>query len=203
MDSSDQNSTSKDHSAALDPLLALWKEAQLNSDRPEFRRRLEIMIRSKLGKSRQEICRELGCSPETARYWIAMSEMGKVDVWSSCPVGRPQKITADYLQRLQEVIGQNPQNFGYTFKKWTAKRLQKHLFKEIGIKISDRHINRLLKEMGVSSPYRVNSKKTSSEPSKSKALTISIQDLLPASVAEKKTENFLLDQAFEQHQDYQ
>ncbi|NJM74367.1 MAG: helix-turn-helix domain-containing protein, partial [Scytonema sp. RU_4_4] len=37
--------------------------------RPEYRRRIEIMLLADIGQSQTQICEALKCSQETARYW--------------------------------------------------------------------------------------------------------------------------------------
>ena len=52
------------------------------------------------------------------------------------------------------MVSQSPRECGYAFSRWTANWLSRHLQKELGIAISDRHINRLLKQMGLSTRDR-------------------------------------------------
>lgn len=117
---------------------------------PIHRRRLEIAIRTHLGQSQAEICSALGCSKDTARHWMTIA---KAEGLSSCydqPIGRPKRVDEEYKQRLQELVNSSPQKYGYAFKRWTAKWLSRHLAQELDIEISDRHVNRLLKQMGLS-----------------------------------------------------
>ena len=118
--------------------------------RPQYRQRIQIMLLADRGESQAAICAELGCSKETARYWITMAQMGLAHKWKEKSVGRPKKFNEDYLQRLQELVTNSPQVYGYSFQHWTAEWLSKHLETEFSIKLSARHINRLLKKMGLS-----------------------------------------------------
>ncbi len=127
----------------------LLKSLQTNL-RPEYRRRIEIMLLSDQGQSQSQICAALNCSQETARYWIRMAEVGQAHQWSDRPMGRPKAVNDDYLTRLRELVSQSPREYGYSFRQWTARWLSHHLAQEMGIEVSDRHINRLLKDMGLS-----------------------------------------------------
>ncbi|BBD63361.1 hypothetical protein NIES2109_62110 (plasmid) [Nostoc sp. HK-01] len=118
--------------------------------RAEYRCRIEIMLLVDAGKSQTEICQALGCSQETARYWIAMARAGKAHFWHELPIGRPKIINEQYLTRLQELVKDDPRNYNYSFKRWTGKWLSKHLAKELGIEVSGRYVNQLLKKMGLS-----------------------------------------------------
>ncbi|MBD2385190.1 helix-turn-helix domain-containing protein [Cylindrospermum sp. FACHB-282] len=128
---------------------ALVKNLQANLQ-PEFRRRMEIMLLADMGKSQAQICEILSCSQEMARYWIGVAQAGMAHKWSERPIGRPKTVSHQYLERLKELVSHSPREYGYAFGYWTAQWLSKHLATEFGIEISDRHINRLLKQMGLS-----------------------------------------------------
>ena len=118
--------------------------------RPEFIRRIKIMLLADLGYSQTAICKALNCSNETARYWIFTARTGQAHNWQKLSIGRPKVVNEEYLTRLRELVNQNPRNCGYAFTRWTAQWLSKHLTKELGIEVGPRHINRLLKKMGLS-----------------------------------------------------
>ncbi|MBW4626644.1 MAG: helix-turn-helix domain-containing protein [Brasilonema octagenarum HA4186-MV1] len=143
--------------------------------RPEYRRRVEIMLLADAGESQTQICETLGCSQETARYWIAMAQAGLAHNWSDRPMGRPKTVNEEYLARLKELASHSPREYGYPFQHWTAQWLSKHLTKELGIKVSACHINRLLKEMGLSTRPKNNT--TKKETSSQQNCSIRINDL--------------------------
>ncbi len=118
--------------------------------RSEYRRRIEIMLLVDQGQSQAQICKALGCSQEMARYWISMAQLGNAHHWNDRPIGRPKTVNEQYCDRLKELASNSPRNYGYVFQRWTAQWLAKHLAKEQGIDISAHHINRLLKQMGLS-----------------------------------------------------
>jgi transposase len=131
-------------------LLATLSKQDLKDLRPEYRRRLEIMLRTKMGQSQAEICAALRCSQDTARYWMSIAQTGQIHNVYNQPIGRPKIVNQQYLDRLKELVTHSPRDYGYPFKRWTARWLSKHLAKEFKIEVSDRHINRLLKQMGLS-----------------------------------------------------
>ena len=116
----------------------------------KYRQRLEIMLLADEEKSQTEICQALGCSQGTARYWISMAKAGQAHKWNDSPIGRPKTVNDQYLERLKELVSNSPRDYGYSFKRWTAGWLSKHLAKELGIEVSDRNVNLLLKKMGLS-----------------------------------------------------
>jgi diguanylate cyclase (GGDEF)-like protein/PAS domain S-box-containing protein len=74
--------------------------------------------------------------------------------WDLPLLGRPKAATDRYLQRLRELINASPRAYGYLRTRWTGKLLSQHLAHELEIEISDRHINRLLQQMGLSMRQR-------------------------------------------------
>ncbi|MBW4645364.1 MAG: helix-turn-helix domain-containing protein [Goleter apudmare HA4340-LM2] len=149
---------------------ALLKNLQANLQ-PEYRRRIEIMLLADVGKSQTQICETLGCSQEMARYWIGIAEAGLAHKWNERPIGRPKIVNHQYIERLKELVTHSPRDYGYAFGYWTAQWLSKHLAGEFGIVISDRHINRLLKQMGLSTK-RKSSPPPETDNTKDGAITI-------------------------------
>ncbi len=90
-------------------------------------------------------------------------------------VGRPRTVSDAYMQRLKELVSHDPREFSYPFRRWTAHWLNQHLSQEIGVAVSDRHINRLLKQMGLST--RTSYASTSLLRRQNKGLSIQIADL--------------------------
>ncbi|MEH2178216.1 helix-turn-helix domain-containing protein [Nostoc sp.] len=125
-----------------------------------YRQRIEIMLLADEGKTQRSICQSLGCCAATVRHWTHIARTGMAHQWQDCPIGRPKAVNDEYLQRLKELINSSPREHGYAFRRWTANWVGKHLAKEFGIEVSDRHIKRLLKQMGLS---------TLSKPSNSEA----------------------------------
>ncbi len=123
----------------------------LQEDLPElYRQRIQIMLLADEGKSQTEICRTLKCCTATARHWIYIARTGMAHQWQSSPIGRPKSVNEQYLERLQELVSHSPHDYGYGFQRWTANWLSKHLAKELGVKVSEYHIKRLLKQMELS-----------------------------------------------------
>lgn len=129
----------------------LEKSLQTKDLRPEYQRRINIMLLADEGFSKVEISKALKCTTETARYWSGQAKAGKAHHWQNCPIGRPKTINEKYLARLKQLATANPRDLGYSFERWTGQWLSKQLNKELGIEISSVHVNRLLKQMGLSS----------------------------------------------------
>jgi transposase len=149
--------------------------------RPEYHRRLEIMLLADMGYSQTQICEAVGCSQETARYWIAMVQAGKALNWNDCLIGRPKTVNEQYLERLKELVSHSPREYGYSFQCWTAHWLSKHLAQEFSIEVSDRHINRLLQKLGLSNRQRRSRLKQVNDLPNTKESGITIRDLQSSS----------------------
>jgi len=145
--------------------------------RPEYRRRIEIMLRADMGQSQTQICAELHCSHETARYWISVAHSGNAHRWNAQPMGRPVIVNQEYIEHLKELVSRSPREYGYPFRRWTAQWLRIHLAKELGIEISDRHINRILKSMGLSTRSKKEQLEKVLDPPSYKSSSLTISDL--------------------------
>lgn len=161
------------------------------------RQRIQIMLLADEGKTQAQICQELGCCQATARHWITMARNNLAHHWKSNPIGRPTVVDEEYIQRLKQLVTKNPQevniphkDYQYPFKRWTAQKLSQHLYAELGVKVTPQHLNRLLKQMGLSTRPKLNSAKKG-EQSKDKeqdrvrsSKCIQISDLDSVSIIE-------------------
>ena len=161
----------------LTPFERRMLQKSLQEELPEsYRQRIEIMLLADQGNSQTKICQTLGCCPATARHWIHVARTGMAHQWQERPFGRPKAVNEEYLERLKELVTHSPRDYGYPFRQWTKNWLHKHLEKEFGVEVSDRHLQRLLKQMGLSiRPKPSNDKENTNE--KATGSKILIRDL--------------------------
>lgn len=139
-------------------------QKKLLEEIPEsYRQRIQIMLLADEDKSQAEICRVLGCCPATVRHWMHIARSGLAHQWQDCPIGRPKAVTQKYLERLQELVNNSPRDYGYSFERWTGSWLSKHLAKEFGVEVTGHHINRLLKQMGLSTRPKTSNEDTDNQ----------------------------------------
>lgn len=140
-------------------------QKKLQEDLPQsYRQRIQIMLLADEGKSQTQICRALGCCPATVRHWMHIARSGMAHQWQDCPIGRPKAVNEQYVKRLKELVNNSPRDYGYSFGRWTGSWLSKHLAKELGVEVSGHHVNRLLKQMGLSTrPQTSNTEDTDNQ----------------------------------------
>jgi transposase len=166
----------------LTPFQRQLLQKKLQEDCPEsYSQRIQIMLLADEGKTQTEICQILGCCAATARHWIHIARTGMAHQWQDCPIGRPKSVNDGYLKRLKELVSSNPRDYGYVFGRWTVNWLQKHLAKEFGVEVSDRHFKRLLKQMGLSTRQK-SSQTAQNIPKPDTETKILIADLKTANI---------------------
>jgi transposase len=110
--------------------------------------------------------------------------------WRKSAIGRPKTISDPYLDRLRELVSNSPRTYGYPFERWTAHWLRRHLAKEFDIEVSDRHINRLLTQMGLSTRQRKANLERVRRSRENASLTFS--DLNPCDISSTTTSGQLV-----------
>jgi putative transposase len=93
-------------------------------------------------------------------------------------------VNDQYLERLKELVSHSPRDYGYPFGRWTGQWLSKHLAKELGIEVSDRNVNLLLKKMGLSTRPKSDSAPEIADLETTKSSRITIGDLQSSSESE-------------------
>ena len=79
----------------------------------------------------------IGCSVRTVAYWSVHGEPENLESLKDERMkGNHQKATPDYINKLLEIIDQEPEEYGYEFGRWTTARLAKYLEEVTGIGLS-------------------------------------------------------------------
>lgn len=153
--------------------------------------RIKIMLLADDGKTQGQICQELGCSQATAKNWILMAKTNQGHNWKSQPIGRPIKVSEEYRKRLKKLVTQCPKSvniphteYKYPFSRWTAKKLSQHLKEELGIEVTPQHINKILKEMGISTKDNLKSK-SEEKVSKNRIKIADLDSVAPINFSQK------------------
>jgi transposase len=111
-----------------------------------IRERILILLLLNDGKTQAQIAEFIGCSLRTVSYWCVHGDGANIDSLKDKRMeGNYRKATDEYIKLLLEVIDKAPQEMGYEFGRWTAKRLATYLKEQTGIELSSSQITNILK----------------------------------------------------------
>lgn len=115
--------------------------------RPEVRQRGMGLRLLHEGRSPKAVAEFMSVSQPTVYDWHHRWQENGLEGLANRPKsGRPPKADEGYVELLEQVIEQDPQELGYAFSIWTAGRLCMHMQKETGIELGQTQFRALLKE---------------------------------------------------------
>lgn len=121
------------------------QKALKREENGEVRERILILLLLNDGKTQQEIAEFIGCSKNKVCYWCVHGDPDKLESLKDERMkGNHQKATEKYIEILLETVDKEPQDLGYEFGRWTAKRLATYLEEKTGIKLSGSQVRRIL-----------------------------------------------------------
>lgn len=127
--------------------LEIVVRAVKSDKRPEVRQRAMGLRLLHEGHPPQEVAEIMAVSQPTIYDWHHRWQENGLEGLANRPKsGRPRKTDHSYVERLEEVIEQDPQELGYNITIWTADRLRYHMEKETGKLIGSTQFRVLLKE---------------------------------------------------------
>jgi putative transposase len=122
-------------------------EAIKHDKRPEVRQRAMGLGLLDEGKAPKEVAEFLSVSQPTVYEWHHRWQREGVEGLANRPKsGRPVKANQNYVELLEQVVDQDPQELGYAFSLWTTERLRLHLKAQTGIELKPTQFRALLKE---------------------------------------------------------
>jgi transposase len=117
--------------------------------RPEVRQRAMGLRLLHEGQTPKEVAELMSVSQPTVYDWHhRWQENGLAGLANRPKSGRPRKADSHYVERLEAVVEQDPQELGYTFTIWTVDRLRYHMEKETGKLLGPTQFRALLKDNG-------------------------------------------------------
>ena len=112
----------------------------------DVRSRCEMILLSHERRSPPQIAQPVRISARTVRRWIERYEaQGLAGLPSQSPPGRPARVTAHYLSRLETTIEQSPRDLELPFSNWTTQHLAAYMAQQTGIVIGARQVENYLK----------------------------------------------------------
>jgi transposase len=122
-------------------------EAIKHDKRPEVRQRAMGLRLLHEGKAPKEVAEFLSVSQPTVYDWHHRWQTEGVEGLANRPKsGRPVKANQNYVELLEQVVDQDPQELGYAFSLWTTERLRLHLKAQTGIELKPTQFRALLQE---------------------------------------------------------
>ena len=115
--------------------------------RPEVRQRAMGVRLLHQGQTPKEVAEVMSVSQPTVYDWHHRWQSdGLNGLANRAKSGRPRKADTAYVDLLEQVVEQDPQELGYTFTIWTVDRLRLHMESETGILLGQTQFRALLTE---------------------------------------------------------
>jgi transposase len=113
------------------------------------KRRLEAAQLFGGGATQAEVARRLGVSRVSAMRWYRLwRKGGRGRLGQTPPLGRPSRLGAAQLKRIEQVLLKGPQAQGYTTELWTLPRVAVVVERVSGVRYHPGHVWRVLRGMG-------------------------------------------------------
>jgi transposase len=119
------------------------------NNKKEYRRILAI-IRKAEGRTFEDIAIEHGVSTRSVQRWIAAYIRSGIDgVKMKKPGGSKSGITDEDKEIILSALFNDPHLFGYLRNTWSLRSLARCLTDELDIPISFKHLQRIIKDLGI------------------------------------------------------
>jgi transposase len=120
------------------------------TDKRYYRRLLAVLQKSN-GRTFADIAKEHGVSIRSVQRWVSAYIQTGTDGLEIKKTGSSiqSRITEEDREIMLSVLFNDPNIFGYVRNTWSLRSLAKCLTEELDIPISFRHLQRILKDMGI------------------------------------------------------
>lgn len=119
------------------------------------RRRMRAARLLKKGHSEAEVARRVGVHRQSVNRWSKqLAAVGRAGLRRKGRAGRPPRLSAHDLRRMEARLKAGPEAAGYGSGLWTAWRVADLIARECGVKFSTGHVWRILRDGLGWSPQR-------------------------------------------------
>jgi transposase len=116
------------------------------------KRRVRAARLLQAGHTPAQVAAMVGAPRQTVYRWKGVLESEGLDALRDMSKGgRPARLGAEQLGRLQVALLEGPSAHGFGTPLWTLKRVRLLIERQFGVRYSDVHVWRLLGQMGFSS----------------------------------------------------
>jgi transposase len=100
------------------------------------------------GHSEAEVARRLGIPRQSVNRWVkVLDTAGRRGLRRAARAGRPPKLSAGDLARLEQCLKQGPEQFGYLTGLWTLARVGKLIEQQYAVRYDLSQVWRILRKL--------------------------------------------------------
>ena len=129
-------------------VLALQDEIR-RSEKSRYDHRLHGVLLVAQGMTCPAVARLLGDSPRSVEYWVGnFEERGLAGLQEGERTGRPQRLNAAQISRINAALRKTPRDVGLDQTLWDGKTLSAWVAREFGIDLGVRQCQRMFRQLG-------------------------------------------------------
>jgi transposase len=129
-------------------IMALQEEIRRN-DTSRYDHRLHGVLLVAQGMTCPQVAELLGDSPRTVVNWVQRFETeGLAGLSEGERSGRPSRLSAPQLSRIEAALRSSPTQFGLPTQMWDGPTLSAFVGQQLGVKLKVRQCQRLFRQLG-------------------------------------------------------
>jgi transposase len=129
-------------------IMALQDEIRRN-DTSRYDHRLHGVLLVAQGMTCPQVAELLGDSPRTVVNWVQRFETdGLAGLSEGQRTGRPSRLSASQLSRVEAALRSSPTEFGLPTQMWDGPTLSAFVGQQLGVKLRVRQCQRLFRQLG-------------------------------------------------------
>src|SRR5262249_50703159 len=111
--------------------------------------RLQAAVLLKQGLRQSEVARRVGVHRQSVSRWAEqLAAGGRAALKKADRAGRKPGLSDDDRKRIQRALKRGPEALGYETGLWTSKRVADLIERECGVRYTESHVWRILRDLG-------------------------------------------------------
>lgn len=129
-----------------------WQKLYYRHQQQYLRQRLEAIKLLSQGKTRPQVCEQVGCTYDTLSSWLDKYLQGGLShLVSPIKHQKPGRLSDEQQQQLKVmVLTQRPTDYDIERQMWTGAVLSQVIAQQFNVQLKDSRIYELLDELGLS-----------------------------------------------------